>query len=226
MVIRILRTITEADFSPVCVVINPLFADQVVQAVANAGFRNILFRIQPERRGSADAVLQALTAFDHGNVHNALVIYADMPLWSEETILKLAINHTIEEPIVSMVSVSLSGAPPGLFRYGRIIRNTGGRIQRIVEPADATPEELAFETINPSLWIWSIAWLRRHAPLIAPTPKHDGFHPERYMPPLIGMAASQGHIIEVAVSDHVQALGVNTPEELELVRQIVASSPA
>ena len=121
-----------------------------------------------------------------------------------------------------MVTVPLSGAPPELGRYGRIIRGEAGQILRIVEPVDARNGELSATTVNPSLWIWESAWLARNLDKVVPRERPDGRVAERYLPPLVGMAVEQGKLVaELPLRDPREALGVNTIEELQHVRKIV-----
>lgn len=222
MVVHVVDIVGEAGLAPQIVVVNPLFGADIQAVLKEYGKTELQYAVQPKRSGAADAVLQAMPLLREGGVEHFLVIYADMPLWRPTTVRKIAALHEREKPTVTMISVALEGDyPRELERYGRVIRNSDGDIVRIVEPADAIPEELASRAVNPSLWVWEREWFLAHTREIPLTQRKDGYEPERYLPPLVGIARrKRRRIIEVRIADPWEALGVNTPEELEHVRAV------
>lgn len=216
----LVRVVNTVGLSPSVVIVNPLFGPEVQSALERNGFDGE-FMIQPHRRGSADAVMTALPRLKEKGVSDVLVAYGDMPLFSKRTAFALLNLHLAERPLVSMVSASLNGLPP-LYRYGRVLRDEAGAIKRIVEPADAEAAELAVSSVNPSLWIWNVEWLIEHIPLVPFKERPDGLAAERYLPPLIAMAREEGKkISELPLLNHIEALGVNTAQELQTIRNII-----
>lgn len=205
---------------PCVVVVNPLFGPRIRAALEDLSF-NFLYATQRQRRGSADAVMQALPLLETEGITDFICIYADMPLWEWVTVTALMAVHQTVQPTISLVSVALNGHhPKELERYGRIVRRDG-RIWHIVESTDATKEELAIRVVNPSLWIWQRDWFAANAHRVPEVSRQDGFPAEQYMPPLIGIATQDGRLIaEMPLDDPCQALGVNTSWELEIVREI------
>ena len=221
MVSRVVRAVMEAGIGSVIVVVNPVFGLAIETALATFGFNSCKYVVQPRRRGAAEALMRAMPLLRKEGVTDFLAIYADMPLWTAETIASLVDLHHRDKPLLSMTTVTLNGMhPPELERYGRVIRDSGDAIRYIVEPANRTPEELAACTVNPSLWIWGREWFTKYAPDVIPVHREDGFEPEQYVPPLVATAAKQRQIAEFSLKDPWEALGVNTMQELALVRHI------
>ena len=94
--------------------------------------------VQPERKGTADAVAvcaEALADFDG----SLLVLSGDCPLITPATLEGLV--RAREEADAAVVVLTMEPANP--FGYGRIIRDEAGDVARIVEQKDATAEEAA-----------------------------------------------------------------------------------
>ncbi|HSL83086.1 MAG TPA: bifunctional UDP-N-acetylglucosamine diphosphorylase/glucosamine-1-phosphate N-acetyltransferase GlmU, partial [Thermoanaerobaculia bacterium] len=107
---------------------------------------------------------------------------------------------------------------------GRVIPRRGGSggaalLDRIVEAADATPEELAIRTVNAGLYALPAAGL---FPYLAALDT-DNAQGELYLTDALAAAAHDGRDIRlVALHDPAEATGVNTPEELDRVRELLA----
>ena len=220
MIVRVIRKVQAAGFDA-CVVGNPHSTPWIQMACSDFGIA-AHFETQPARTGSADAVLECLPWLRKMGNSSFLMIYADMPLWSVTTICALVDVHNANpRATISMVTTIRSTAYPELDRYGRIIRDDRGRIVRVVEPANATPEELLVEDVNPSLMIFSRQWFEDNVGKVEPVVRTDGRESERYLPPLINLAHQDERLIlEVPLWQPWEALGVNTKEELHLVRRV------
>ena len=221
MIIRCVASAITARLSPVVIVVNALNREEI-QSVVTSYFRSkrICFALQPERTGAADATLRGLAKLNGKRTGDFAIIFGDMPLWRAETIRQVVDLRARKQATVAMATVSLdSPHPKEVERFGRVIRDGDGLISRIVEPAEAVPEELRATTVNPSLYAFETDWFERHALLPAPHVRHDGYPAEHYLPPLVGLAVSQWlRIAEHTLCDPEEALGVNTPEELARVR--------
>ena len=224
-----LRTAERAGIIDIAVVVNRRDADLVQEAIVSSKRIGAIFRVpslivQPERRGSADAVLHALPTVQSWGVSDVLVMYGDMPNWRPQTLKRLMRAHH-PGMVLTMVSAQRTPEFPMLDRYGRIIRDDVGGIDRVMEAADSRVSDaiLAIDRVNPSLWIWNVEWLKRSIPKIPPFKKLDGYPDELHMPPLIEIATSQGRLInELALNEleSVEALGVNTIADLHGLRDL------
>jgi bifunctional UDP-N-acetylglucosamine pyrophosphorylase/glucosamine-1-phosphate N-acetyltransferase len=225
IIVRVLQAVEKAGITETMVVVNPRDQDLIQRVVYN-GMRDARllnlprFVLQPDRYGSADAVYRAIPALQERGVEQALITYGDMPLWSTETIRALVRQSEAIRRVATMVTVPRHADFPTLDRYGRVVRDSSGTIERIIEVNDPaiTTIELEIERVNPSLWVWDLAWLRSNIPAIIPTKKTDGHPDERHMPPLIARASAHGLGIGELQGTYVlssEALGVNSQAELD-----------
>lgn len=102
---------------------------------------------QHQQLGTAHALLQAapLLAGFPGTI---LVACGDTPLVTAGTLARLAAAHAAAGARATVLTACLED-PTG---YGRVIRDKGGRVQKIVEQRDATPGELAVREVNTGIY--------------------------------------------------------------------------
>lgn len=228
MIVEVVKSIKATvsscfEFKPTLVV-NEIYREVIANCLQAHGHSDCNFVIQPDRLGAGDAVLRAVPLLQENGWREFLVVFADMPLWRPETIRHLVLEHLHEMPAISMVTVA-HGALSDFRRYGRILRGPKDEITGVVEPADATAEQLeTSKTVNPSLYVFDLAFFVEKIYQVEPKERSDGRPPEIYLPPLVGIAHRAGRkILEVPLENPSEALGVNTLTELEEVRRIVDS---
>jgi bifunctional UDP-N-acetylglucosamine pyrophosphorylase / glucosamine-1-phosphate N-acetyltransferase len=110
--------------------------------------------VQAEPRGTGDAVAaarDALAGFDG----DLLVTPGDAPLLTSDVLVHLVETHRQEA--AAMTLLALETEKP--LAYGRIVRDSTGRVARIVEDADATPEERGIRELNASVYVFSASAL-------------------------------------------------------------------
>ncbi len=110
-------------------------------------------------------------------------------------------------------------ADPGSL--GRVVRRPGEpeRLERIVEASDATPAELALTTVNAGLYALPAGDVLRYLGLLEP----DNAQGEIYLTDALVAAAADGRPVRlVELGDPSEALGVNTPAELERADRVLA----
>lgn len=177
--------------------------EQVEQAVAPHG---VTTAHQAEQLGTGHAVAQAesaLAGFD-GDV---LILYGDVPLVSAETMQRmLARLHGNDAP----AAVVLGFRPSDPGAYGRIIADADGRIAKMVEYKDASPEERAETLCNSGLMAV------RSADLFALLARvgNDNAAGEYYLPDIVMLAAGDGRTSAVIETDAQEVTGVNSRGEL------------
>jgi bifunctional UDP-N-acetylglucosamine pyrophosphorylase/glucosamine-1-phosphate N-acetyltransferase len=224
MIRRVLDRVPPTLFATRVVVANPIYEELTRAALADV--ENCTFVLQPRRSGAGEAVRLALGSLKEGGVDDFLVIYGDMPFWRRQTVKDLANLHCARSPILSMATIERKEHYPMLDHYGRVLKTADGRILRVVEPADATDEERGITTVNPSLWIWNLPWFESHIEQVPFYPSKDGLGKERFLPPLVGIAYEEGRKIEEnPIFDSQEAIGVNTLEDLEMVREFMQGKP-
>lgn len=107
--------------------------------------------VQERPLGTGDAVASARPSLE-GYEGDLLVLAGDTPLLRTELLQELVDAHRREDAAVTVLSFE----PPDPRAYGRVVRDPGGRLDRIVEAADATPEELALTEVNSSLYVFRV----------------------------------------------------------------------
>ena len=176
---------------------------------------SVQYAIQEEQLGTGHA---AKMAKDYvANKYDAVLIcYGDMPLYKPETIKNLVELYEKEQPTIAMLSVEFND--PDYWAYGRIIRNQTGEITGIVEQKDCTSEQLEIKESNPGFYIFDNSWIWEALEHIG---SNNAQH-EYYLTDLIAMAIEQGKkVIAVPVLEEEEVLGVNTPDQLKQVEDII-----
>src|SRR6218665_444396 len=193
----------ELGASPVVPVVGHQAAEveRSVRALFPAG--PLRFALQKEQRGTADAVRsaeEALTDF-HGRV---LILYGDVPLVRRETLAALVDAHERGGGVLSFVSTRLED-PTG---YGRVIRE-GGKVVRIVEHKDCTPEQRQVRDCNAGIYLVDSSFLWTALANIRSTNAQGEF----YLTDLVEMAAARGPVPTID-ADFNETAGVNDRVEL------------
>src|SRR3954452_23471490 len=112
-------------------------------------FEGVEVAVQEEPLGTGDAVRCARAALQ-GFGGDVLVLNGDVPALRSETIRALIDTHRAARAAAPVLSFE----PADAGAYGRIVRDGDGRLARIVEAADASPEELALREVNSGIYVF------------------------------------------------------------------------
>ena len=120
-------------------------AEQVKQAL---GERPVEIVHQTRLLGTGHAVLQCRQALaDYKGP--VLILNADVPLISVETIGSMIQVHRDQDSVVTLLTATL----PDPTGYGRVLRNSSGEITDIVEESDASPQQRSVREINTGFYV-------------------------------------------------------------------------
>jgi len=156
---------------------------------------------QEEQLGTGHAVLQARQHLE-GRSDLVVVLLGDMPLLRAETIERLIEKQRQNTGPISMLTV-LAEDPRG---FGRILRNTKGEVEAIIEEADCTPEQLVINELNLSMYCFQADWLWTNLTEIPVSAKG-----EYYLTDIVSIARQQGLPVQAEViEDWQEAMGINT----------------
>jgi bifunctional UDP-N-acetylglucosamine pyrophosphorylase/glucosamine-1-phosphate N-acetyltransferase len=159
--------------------------------------------LQAEQRGTGHAVAQAMP--DIPDDHTVLVLYGDVPLIRGESLRALVARSGPKSLAL------LSAVLPDPAGYGRVIRDGGGRVVRIVEHKDANHKELAIAEVNTGLLAAPAVRLRAWLAALKP----DNAQSEYYLTDCIGAAVRDGCAVEAVIADTAaEVLGVNDKLQL------------
>ncbi|MDE2935623.1 MAG: bifunctional UDP-N-acetylglucosamine diphosphorylase/glucosamine-1-phosphate N-acetyltransferase GlmU [Chloroflexota bacterium] len=160
---------------------------------------------EPGSNGTAAALIAA-TEHLHPEIESVIVLFADNPLLSRESIGS-ALAAVDETPAVIGLTTA-SDPEPG--RRGRIIRRAGEPIA-IRETAACDLEELRIQEFNCGAMALDVAWARDALGKLKPDPETG----ELYMTALIELAANEGKkVATVSITDPAEALGCDDFESL------------
>jgi bifunctional UDP-N-acetylglucosamine pyrophosphorylase/glucosamine-1-phosphate N-acetyltransferase len=162
--------------------------------------------LQDVPRGTGDALRAALEALDPA-VEDVLVLSGDVPLVRPELLGSLLEARGMDAAALSLVAVDAID-PTGL---GRVVRNEGGTVERIVEDKDASDEERGISEINAGLYAIEAAWLRRRIGDLRPSPTTG----ELYLTDLVRFAREDGRLVAALdVEDDGRLTGINDRAQL------------
>ncbi|MDT8758580.1 bifunctional UDP-N-acetylglucosamine diphosphorylase/glucosamine-1-phosphate N-acetyltransferase GlmU [Sphingomonas psychrotolerans] len=180
--------------------------EQVEAAVHPLGVETVE---QVEQLGTAHAVLEARSAFD-GFDGDILVLFGDVPLVSSATLARMLERlHAEDAP----ATVALGFRPEDPAAYGRVIANAAGRVERIVEFKDASPEERAVTLCNSGLFAARSADLFELLANVG----NDNATGEYYLPDIVTVAAAAGRHSAVIEVSAAEVAGINSRSELAAV---------
>ncbi len=172
-------------------------AEQIQDSVGNAA----LYTVQSPQLGTGHAVQQA-EALLRDQVELVLVCLADMPLISSATLKRIISVQEAHSGPVSMATICLDD-PHG---FGRVMRDSSGKVTGIVEEAQATEEQLAIRELNVSLYCFRADWLWQALQRVPLSPKG-----EYYLTDVIGLAVTDGLTVQaVQLENSDEAIGINT----------------
>jgi len=197
---------TARELSPrKVVVVHGHGAEQVKQAFPE---KHIEWALQAEQLGTAHAVMQAMPRV--GADANVLLLYGDVPLVRASTLQKLL---DASRDGLAVLTADLDDPAA----YGRIVRDSGGKVTRIVEQKDASPAERAIREINAGFYALSA---KRLAGWLKKIDNHNA-QKEYYLTDLVSLAVAESVPVSAVKVDHAwEAAGVNSKRELaELERQ-------
>ena len=210
MILHVLDALAELTVDRVVVVVGRSANEvtKAVQAEAPAGLTTE-FVEQPEARGTGDAVAVALTGLvdsdlDDGDV---VILPGDTPLVRPATLAHLVSEHRDVDAAASLLTARL--ADP--FGYSRVLRSKDGRVARIVDDGDASPDELDVDEVATQIYCF------RHS-VIAPALSRlspDNTMGEYYLTDTVEVLHDAGYrVISVLVGDPMEAAGVNDRAQL------------
>lgn len=186
-------------------------ADQVQKCFgADAGIR---IALQEEQLGTGHAVSCSLDQLD-GLSGAVLILCGDTPLLTAATLQRLAAEHAASGAAVTVLTAKLDRP----FGYGRIVRDSEGRVRRIVEQKDASPEEQAIDEVNSGIYCMELDFLRDHIGRLG----SENAQNEYYLTDLVGIAvAEHAGCSAVVADDPDEIMGVNDRVQLAHAAKIL-----
>ncbi|MFQ5953666.1 MAG: bifunctional UDP-N-acetylglucosamine diphosphorylase/glucosamine-1-phosphate N-acetyltransferase GlmU [Kiloniellales bacterium] len=207
MLLHLLDALAPIGAEPTVVVIGP-----GMEAVAEVAAPRPCV-VQKRQAGTANAVMAARGALE-GFAGDVLVLYADTPLIRTGTLKTLLAAR--RRPPEAAVAV-LGFRPPEPGEYGRLKLGRDGTLERIIEPRDATPAELAIELCNAGVMAVDGAQLFALLERVG----NDNAKGEYYLTDMVALARAEGLACAVVEGDADELIGVNGRADLARAEAIM-----
>ncbi len=167
--------------------------------------------VQDPPLGTGDAVRTAMRALDgrlapQSSIEDVLVLYGDTPFLASETLSQL-----LAERRRTGAAVLVSGMRPAdPSPYGRFVLASDGALERIVEAADAGPEEQAIGLVNGGIMVIEAFRLAEFLDAL----DSDNAKREFYLTDIVAIARRKGLACRAVELPAEELLGINTRAEL------------
>lgn len=176
---------------------------------------NIVFVEQAKPLGTGHALKKAVAAINEKN--KVLVLLGDVPLVKRETINQLECSLADNELTVLTAVVE---RPEG---YGRIVRDSNGKVKAIVEESECTEEEKKIKEVNTGIMAFAPnkleGWLKEL--------NADNKKGEYYLTDAIKMAYDEGCTVgTISAESEMEVFGVNDKKGLAKAEQAVRENKA
>jgi len=180
------------------------------EAVVEALPQGVEWAVQEAPRGTGDAV-RAVEGELGDWPGDVWVLSGDVPGIGAETLRRLGSTHRDANAACTVLTMR----PEDPARYGRVIRDKGGRVARIVEFADASEEEKSVRELNSGTYAF------RAKDLFATLPRlsNDNAQGEYYLTDVVRLMMDDDRTVAaVEAEDARECMGGDTPEALAAIR--------
>lgn len=162
---------------------------------------SVQYAVQSEQLGTAHAVMQAAAHLEDQE-GTTIVICGDTPLITADTMASLLSHHT-EMNAKATILTAKADDPSG---YGRVVRNTEGHVEKIVEHKDSNAEELLIKEINTGTYCFDNRALFDALKKVS----NDNSQGEYYLPDVIEILKTNNEIVSAfQTASFEETLGVN-----------------
>ena len=211
LIFHVLRELQKLPSAQLHIVVG-FGGEQVRETVFNrfSELNSVHWHQQDEQLGTAHAVSQALPAIAPDD--QVLVSYTDMPFIdasSYQMLLALQVQYEM-----AFMTTQLKD-PMG---YGRVLRGDDGRIMRIVEEVDASPDERKVEEVNIGIMTAQAQTLSKLIKKVA----NDNKQQEYYLTDCIQIAVAEDIDVGVCgLKETWQVHGINTPRQYTVAERLL-----
>ena len=166
-----------------------------------------LYAIQKEQLGTGHAVLAAQATVDalYPLPQTVLVCYGDTPLVSSTMLANVLHEHLAQRATITFLT-AITEQPSD---FGRVVRDSQGRVREIVEMKRATPEQKRIQEVNSGVYCFDRIWLWE---TLQTLPRNAAG--EYYLTDLVGIAGVQERVITTVNGTLDETIGINDRVQL------------
>jgi bifunctional UDP-N-acetylglucosamine pyrophosphorylase / glucosamine-1-phosphate N-acetyltransferase len=207
LISHILNAVSALSPNRIIVVVSPSDLERAKSAFASFAE----FVVQAEAKGTGDAVQKAWEIAP--NEDHYMILCGDTPLIQSKTLQSLFDIYDKTHSDVTLVTARVEQAK----MYGRIIRDSKGFFQEIVEFKDATPEEKLIQEVNAGMYLFKHDSLEKTLYCL----NNKNAAKEIYLTDTLKDIRQQGGIISLHTLDNEEEiLGINNRKDLSIALSI------
>lgn len=170
--------------------------------------------MQAEQLGTGHAMMQTRPML--ADAADVLILSGDVPLVRAATLSALVDAHRSFGSDCTVLTTSI----PDPTGYGRVIATADGSIDRIVEHKDASEAERRIDVINSGIYVVDARLLFDALERV----RNDNAQAEYYLTDIVSILRADGRRVRhFHTADHTEVLGINTPVELAVAHDVLAS---
>jgi bifunctional UDP-N-acetylglucosamine pyrophosphorylase / glucosamine-1-phosphate N-acetyltransferase len=204
MIFYTLNTLNKINLAQTIVVVGHQ-AEQVKRTISDKF--NVEFAHQEIPLGTADALRAGLTKVNRETQTLIVLNGDDSAFYSQKTLENFINSHQQTEAVLSALTLKVDES----INLGRIIRDSQGNFDQILELNEYLQSGLKGDEINCGCYVMNVEWLLKTLPKIKKS--QTG---EYYITDLLNLAKKQQEKINlVNLKNKEEWVGVNTPEELK-----------
>ncbi len=203
MINRVVETANKINSDLVAIVVG-FKKEQVINVVPKDN--SIKFVEQTQQNGTGHAVMVTEEIFKNFD-GDIFILCGDVPLLRHQTLERIRDHHREYNASCTVLTAVMNDA----LKYGRIVRNSDGSVQRIVEFKDATKIEKEIKEINTGIYCFDAKDLFTALSSINSNNNQN----EYYLTDTLEILNKQNKLVtSVLLDDMVEASGVNSVEQL------------
>ena len=192
--------------------IKPLMPKQLIvvispeQDAVKAVVKSAVFQVQEKPLGTGDAVKAALGGFNKlsGTI---LIVFGADPLITTETLKRMVLARECSNPPDVVVLGFKTDNPD---RYGRLVQDHNGRLEKIVEVSEAHKIDKPVELFNAGVMAVDAAKITNFLEALNPENRKK----EYYLTDIVGIALNKGGYATVVLGEESETLGVDSRADL------------
>lgn len=208
MIDYVLENISFIDKENICIVVG-YGKDKLIEHLGG-GFCYVEQKLQ---LGTGHAVMECAETFD-GFDGSVLITFGDMPLFRKEEMESMCKQHIDNNADCTIMTAE----NPALKSWARVVRDSDGKFERIVEGKDCTPEQATIKELFSGVMVFDSKALFKVLPEVG----CSNIQKEYYVTEVPELMVKKGLKVEAFFTkDGDDLRGINTPEDLEICEQIL-----
>ena len=209
MLYHLINTANQLRPSKIIIVIS--FQMQNIQSEIKKKFPYVIFCIQKEQLGTADAVNSAKDLINK-KISKVLVLYGDTPLIKIKTLKKLINNLSKKNTDMCILTMK----PKDLKHYGRVIVDKNKRVEKIIEFSEATKQEKKNDLCNSGIMVFKSLELIKYIKFIS----NNNSKKEFFLTDIVEVFQKNQKIIGHELCEDDETIGVNDRDDLLNIEMI------